>query len=531
MPFGPIRHTSSTSSEASSELRQPEVRVRRVPGKSSRLQGSSSLQSGELTSRPRLRMVGVPMRYHSASASAPSGRASNRTLVESPDTAVAGRHRQRAGGPRHLAQVLFINRNFALLWWGQAISSIGDYAWDTALVLWIATFLAKGRPWAPLAVSGVLLAAALPQIVVGPIAGVFVDRLDKRRTMIGATCLQVIFALLLLLLFGGSRLPLLQQLHLSLFWTLAIVYADVAAITICSQFFLPAQFALIKDIVPLEKQDQAIESSQAIAGLAIIIGPPVAAALVFGLGVPWALLLNALSFVVSLAATAAIVAPPSASSLAVGETGHFSREFIDGFSYVLKHTILRTILFSEILTWLGLGSLQTLGYFFITENLKAPPGAYGLLGADFGLGAVVGALVVTIFGERIGLTRLLWTALIAAGLFVTVMSHLTALSLALVAAFFFGISATAIIVTSGALALHATSREYVGRVTAVINPLGRLAALISIAVAGYLVGSVLQDFHASILGLPFGPVDTVFTVMGLLAVVGGLYARINLRDA
>jgi hypothetical protein len=185
MPYGPIRHTSS-SSEASSEP-SPEVRIRRVPGKSSKLQGSSGLQSDKLISRPRLRMVGVPMRYHNASASAPAGRASNRTAVDSSDAVVAGHLGQPAGRLRHLARVVFINRNFALLWWGQAISSIGDYAWDTALVLWIATFLAKGRSWAPLAVSGVLLAAALPQIVVGPIAGVFVDRLDKRRTMIAAT--------------------------------------------------------------------------------------------------------------------------------------------------------------------------------------------------------------------------------------------------------------------------------------------------------------------------------------------------------
>jgi MFS family permease len=528
MPQGPIRRPSSTSSE---QWQPEEMRVRRVPGNSSRLQGSYSSYRDGRTSRPRLRMVGGPMRNHNASVSAPAGRDTRLTLVGSSQAPVAERHDQNRGGLGHLAQVVFINRNFALLWWGQAISSVGDYAWDTALVLWIATFLAKGRSWAPLAVSGVLLAAALPQIVVGPVAGVFVDRLDKRRTMIWATCLQLVFALLLLFLFGSSRLPFLGQVHLALVWKLAIVYGDVAIITICSQFFLPAQFALIKDIVPPEKQDQAIESTQAIAGLAIIIGPPVAAALVFGFGVPWALLLNTLSFAVSLAATIAIVAPPSASSLAVGETGHFSSEFIDGFGYVLKHTVLRTILISEILTWLGLGSLQALGYFFITKNLKAPPSAYGLLGADFGVGAVVGALIVTLLGARIGLTRILWVALVASGLFVTLMSHLTALPLALVAAFFFGIAATAIIVASGALALRATSREYVGRVTAVINPLGKLAALISIAVAGYLAGSVLQDFHASILGLSFGPVDTVFTVMGLLAVAGGIYARINLRVA
>ncbi|MGO8948908.1 MAG: MFS transporter [Ktedonobacterales bacterium] len=432
---------------------------------------------------------------------------------------------------RHLAPAIFINRNFALLWWGQAISSVGDYAWDTALVLWIATFLAKGRAWAPLAVSGVLLAAAVPQIVVGPVAGVFVDRMDRRLTMVVATFLQAIFALLLLLIFGSSWLPFVGQVHLAIIWQLAIVYADVAILTICAQFFLPAQLALIKDIVPREKQDQAIETSQAITGLAIIIGPPLAAALVFSLGVSWALWLNALSFMVSLATTIAIKTPESASSLAAGENSHFSREFLDGFGYVLNHSILRTILISEVLTWLGLGALQTLGYFFITQNLKASPSAYGLLGADFGLGAIMGALLVTILGERIGLARILWSGLILSGLFVTLLSHLTSLVLALVAAFFFGLTATAIIVSSGALALRSTSREFVGRVTAVINPLGKLAALISIGVAGYLVSSVLQGFHADILSITFGPVNTVFTGMGLLAVAGGIYARIHLRAA
>jgi hypothetical protein len=69
----------------------------------------------------------------------------------------------------------------------------------------------------------------------------------------------------------------------------------------------------------------------------------------------------------------------------------------------------------------------------------------------------------------------------------------------------------------------------VGRVTAVINPLGRLAALISVAMAGALVSTVLRGFHASVLGISFGPVDTIFTGMGLLAVIGGIYVRVSLR--
>ncbi|HEY6541403.1 MAG TPA: MFS transporter, partial [Ktedonobacteraceae bacterium] len=157
----------------------------------------------------------------------------------------------------HLVKAAFINRNFALLWWGQAISSVGDYAWDTALVLWVASFLVAGQSWAPVAVSGVVLAAALPQIVAGPIAGVFVDRWDKRRTMVMMAALQGIFAVLLVLPAADFSLPLIGHVQLPLFWRLAVLYVDVALLATFAQFFIPAQLALIKDIVPQERQDQA----------------------------------------------------------------------------------------------------------------------------------------------------------------------------------------------------------------------------------------------------------------------------------
>ena len=430
----------------------------------------------------------------------------------------------------HLLRVAFVNRNFALLWWGQAISSVGDYAWDTALVLWVASFLVVGQSWAPVAVSGVVLAAALPQIVAGPIAGVFVDRWDKRRTMVTMAALQGIFAVLLVLPAADFSLPLIGHVQLPLFWRLGVLYLDVALLATFAQFFIPAQLALIKDIVPKERQDHALETFQAIQGLAVIIGPPVAAALVFGLGIIWALILNALSFVAVFLASYAIQAPPSAHSVAAGETSHFSREFLDGLGYVAGHEVLRTILIAEVLVWLGFGALQSLGYFFITGNLHASASDYGLFGADFGVGAIVGAVLVTIIGRRIGLVRLLWMAMVTSGLFVIVMSHLTSFYLALGAAFLFGVSTTAVLVTAGPLTLDSTSREFVGRVTAVINPLGRLAALISVALAGSLVSTVLHGFHASILGINFGPVDTVFTGLGLLAVIGGIYTRVSLRN-
>jgi MFS family permease len=178
-----------------------------------------------------------------------------------------------SGRLQQLATAAFINRRFALLWTGRAISSVGDFAFDTALVLWIGTFLAAHQSWAPLAVSGALLAAALPQIVAGPIAGVFVDRWDKRRTMLWMIALQAVVAALLAPLAGHVAVPFVAGGHLAIAWPLGFIYADVAVLSICAQFVGPAQLALVKDIVPEAKQDQALETSQAMQGLAVILGP------------------------------------------------------------------------------------------------------------------------------------------------------------------------------------------------------------------------------------------------------------------
>lgn len=313
-------------------METPPKEQRERPGQSA--SGALPNQAGRPTVRLPFRPVGAPMR-----CPAPSS-----PLQAVPVAVSLGRRLE------HLARAAFINRNFALLWWGQTISSVGDYAWDTALVLWVATFLVAGQSWAPLAVSGLVLAAALPQIVVGPLAGVFVDRWEKRQTMITMAALQAIFAVLLVLPAATFSLPFIGRVQLPLFWRLGVVYIDVALLSIFAQFFIPAQFALIKDIVPEAQQDQALETFQAIQGLAVIIGPPVAAVLVFGLGVVWALVLNALSFVVVFLATMAIQAPPSAHSMAPGEAGHFSREFLEGLRYVADHVVLRTILVAEVLT-------------------------------------------------------------------------------------------------------------------------------------------------------------------------------------
>ncbi|WIG60398.1 MAG: hypothetical protein OJF49_003146 [Ktedonobacterales bacterium] len=438
----------------------------------------------------------------------------------------------QSSGASGLMKRLFINRDFGLLWGGQAISNLGDVVFDTALLLWVGAFLAAGKSWAPLAMSAILLAAVVPQVVAGPIAGVFVDRWDKRRTMMAMDAAQAALVGLLAVAVDISHLPLMGARRLPDGLLLTLACGDVLLVSICAQFYRPARFALVGDLVPDDDlRPRAISMSQALDGLAVIFGPPIAAALVFGLGVQWALVVNALSFAASFGFAVRIRAPRAARSVAPGQHGDFAREFRAGFRYVARHRVLRTLLVAVVLAWLGFGALQVLGYFFVTENLGASPALFGWLGSCFGVGAVGGAVLVTIYGKRIGLARILWMSLVVSGIFVAVLGHLTSIGPALVAAVIFGVSATTVIIASGPLILDVTEREFVGRVTSVITPIGRLAALISIAIAGYLVSEVLAGVDISVLGVNFNAVTLVFTGMGLLAVAGGLYARANLDDA
>ncbi len=162
------------------------------------------------------------------------------------------------------------NRNWHRLWLAQAVSLTGDSVFDITIMLWVATVLAKDQPWAPVAASGVLIAATVPVLVVGPLAGVWVDRWDRRRIMLTAdACRAVLIASLLVVPALGHRLPLAAEL--------GAVYAVVAAESAFAQFFNPSRLAVLGLIVAPADRPQASGMMQATSSTASIIGPPLAA--------------------------------------------------------------------------------------------------------------------------------------------------------------------------------------------------------------------------------------------------------------
>jgi hypothetical protein len=85
-------------------------------------------------------------------------------------------------------------------------------------------------------------------------------------------------------------------------------------------------------------------------------------------------------------------------------------------------------------------------------------------------------------------------------------------------------------VVVGPLKWRVTPREFIGRVEAAFTPLIIASQMVSITIAGYLTGTVLNRLHATFLGMTFTPVDTIFTGAGILVVCAGAYGLLAMRS-
>lgn len=426
-------------------------------------------------------------------------------------------------------QALFINRNFALLWCGQVISMLGDYVFTTTLTLWIVTTVARGQSWASLAVSGLLIASTLPTFLIGPFAGVFIDRWEKRRTLVWMDALQALLILFLLLVTILNSRSLLPGGHLSLLEQLGITYIIVFCANACGQFFNPSLFALFGDIVDESYRTRASSLLQTMASLALIIGPPVGTVLFFAVGVYWSLALNAFSFLVSLAALLFMHMPQKVVRTEPNMPAHFFREFREGIHFFAKNRILVALLVTTVLVLPSEGALSALNVFFVTQNLHTPLSLYGFLNTAIGVGVASGAALSGFIAQRIGVARTFWLPLSIAGVVFLAYGRVTSFVPALALLFCFGLLAGASNVVFSPISLHVTPREFIGRVSSIHSPALNASYMLSLALVGYLDSTLLHGFHTTILGISFGPVDTIFTVTGVLAILGGFYSMIGLH--
>lgn len=424
---------------------------------------------------------------------------------------------------------LLISRNFALLWAGQSISFIGDALLDFTLALWLAFDLGRGQSWAPLAVSGVMVSASVGTLIIGPIAGVFVDRWDKRRTLLRAIAVQGILIASLLMLadvvplpfFAGGRPPLATQL--------VMLYAVVFLVNGCAQFTRPARTALIGDLVTALDLPQASGLIETMASLSLMIGFGIAPVLFVPFGIGVALIADALSFAIAFAAILSIKAPPAARSVQAGERGDLRREFLNGLRFSLGNLVIRTLLIVYTIVLFGSGAINALLVFFLADDLHAPKAAIGVFPVVIGGGLLVGSILGGALAKRFGLVRIFWPSVILIGLCAIALSRQSSLIPGLILGFLLGIPNGVMNVVLMPMVLHVTPRAMVGRVMTVLEPAMMVAQIASVAVFGTLASTILSHFHATVLGQTFGTYDLLILIPGLLCLLAGTIAAMSLR--
>ncbi len=206
---------------------------------------------------------------------------------------------RQVGGPPITARArrqpyvrLALNGSFSALWVGQLISLFGDRVHQVALA-----FLVLRATNSALAVALVFLAASLPNLVLGPVAGTFVDRWDHQEVMVVSDLLRGAIVLLI---------PIAAVTNL------ALVYPLVFGVTAISLFFRPARTAIIPRIVG---EDDLLTANSAMwlgDTMADIVGYPLAGLFVafLGAGLPLAFWVDAGTYVASALLIASMAIPP-----------------------------------------------------------------------------------------------------------------------------------------------------------------------------------------------------------------------------
>ncbi|MEY9926331.1 MFS family permease [Catenulispora sp. GP43] len=426
-------------------------------------------------------------------------------------------------GPR---SAVVVNPAFTRLWVGQVVSGVGDQLALTTMVLWMGATLLRGESVAPAAVAGLIVAEAITVLIVAPIAGVFVDRWDRRRIMLATDLVRAG-------LFAG--LAFVVSMGASTRVSIVLLYAVTVASSAAARFFLPARAAYVADIVP--KTNARVRASgigQATDAAAIITGPPLAAPLLFFAGPQWALGLNAASFLLSFTAVRGIHVPAAARPTAdesCTRASSFREEVSAGLRFILRNRELAVLTVSIVVSTLGSGALSALGVFFTTRNLHAAASFYGLLGLSLGTGVVAGALASGALAARYGPARVISGGLLSAGLLVAVYAKQGSSWPALAVLGMLGVPVGVLNSLIGSMLLAVTPRELLGRVNATISPVQQVASLVSALAAGWLASSVLVGMDEDIGGLHFGPIDTIYFISALPILAGGVYAMIALPRA
>ncbi|MDP9169081.1 MAG: MFS transporter, partial [Acidobacteriota bacterium] len=280
-------------------------------------------------------------------------------------------------------RLLRANRNYRFTWSGQVVSEIGDHFNNIAVMS-----LAMDHPNSGLVVTGVFLSRALSMLVAGPIAGVLLDRLNRKRVMIASDLVRAVIAL-------GFIVCLTYKAD----W---LLFALSAMLMFASPFFTSGRASILPSIATPEELHAANTMTQTTSWASLTIGAFLGAVGVQS-GYRIAFAFNALSFIISAACISRLKKP--GGFRAAGLEGRQQKtglvQYRDGLRYIRSTPLVSGIVLISVGWASGGGAAQILFSLFGEKVFHAGPMGIGIIWGCAGIGLLIGGATGYWLGKRL----------------------------------------------------------------------------------------------------------------------------------
>jgi MFS transporter, DHA3 family, macrolide efflux protein len=372
------------------------------------------------------------------------------------------------------------------LWFAQIVSVFGDFLALFAVII-VMTFNLHATPQQ---ITGVQIAYMGPIALLGILSGVFVDRWPVKLTLVSSDFIRAALCLGLIAVHSV--------------WGFYVV---LAAISVVSSFFSPAQGVAVRSAVPLHGQGASQALMQQVMMGMRIVGGPLATTLVHYLGPRFCYSVDSLSFIASgtliaslaitLPRTAAAAQAPHGSAIEEELTGlrRIGNDMKQGISFIVHHAALLFVILSLASGMFVLGCFGPLIAVYVRDILHAPESTFGKTSPMIPLGMVLGMNLIMKLAKSKKAATLVYYGLGGIGvgtLLLALIPHLYAMIPGL---FIIGFAAAAIIVPAQTLIAQETPPHMMGRVGSTV-----MSAIFTAQILGLILSGILTQ-HISVRGV------------------------------
>jgi len=278
------------------------------------------------------------------------------------------------------------NRNYRYAWVGQVVSEIGDHFNNIAVFS-----LAMATTRSGLVVSGVMLSRAIPAMLAGPLAGVMLDRFDRKRIMIASDLVRAVVAL-------GFVITIFHQ-------QASVLYLLSALLMFASPFFTSGRTSILPTLASKEELHTANSLTQTTQWITLTIGTLAAGLSAAHLGFAWSFVLNSLSFLVSAACISQLRVEgsfrPKRSALTEDRVVRPWHEYREGLQYMKSSPLILGIALVGVGWATGGGAAQILFTLFGEQVFNRGPAGIGIIWSFAGVGLLIGGAIGHFLGKRI----------------------------------------------------------------------------------------------------------------------------------